>query len=84
MSEIKIPTVGRQVYYYPNGGDPHCAANNAEVLPATVIQPFGTRINVVVLCMNGDGLIVSRFSVPHKSEIAANVVAPYWDWPEIK
>lgn len=83
---IKIPTVGRQVHYFPNGKDEVAQANNAEVLPATVIQPFGTRLNLQVMTMNHDAHTVLRSSVPHKSMVPeSNPKAfAYWDWPEIK
>jgi hypothetical protein len=85
MSEIKIPTVGRQVYYFPNGNDLHCSRNGAEVLPATVVQVFSTRVNLAVTCMNTDGPVVLRYSVVHKSEIEhLTGINSYWDWPEIK
>jgi hypothetical protein len=84
MSEIKIPTVGRQVHYFPNGADAHCSRNGAEVLPATVVQVFSSKLNLAVTCMNADGPIVLRYSVPHKSEIQSGSILKYWDWPEIK
>lgn len=83
MGEIKLPTAGRQVYYYPNGGDKHCANNNAEVLPATVVQTFGLPLNLAVTCMNPDAPVVLRYSVQHKSQINHEGQA-YWDWPEVK
>jgi hypothetical protein len=86
MSEIKIPTVGRQVHYFPNGFDLHCQKNGAEVLPATVVQVFSKRLNLAITCMNDDGPIVLRYSVPHESEIdpSKGLVGAYWNWPEIK
>lgn len=82
MDNVRIPTVGRQVHFFPNGGDKHCANNNAEVLPATVVQAFGQRLNLAVTCMNPDGPVVLRYSVAHKTEAIEGVA--YWDWPEIK
>ena len=90
MSDVKIPTVGRLVHYFPNGGDAHCEKNNAKVLPATVVQAFGTAINLAVTCMNPDGPVVLRCSVAHLSSLDkklgtdALVNRPYWDWPEIQ
>jgi hypothetical protein len=86
MSEIKIPTVGRQVHYFPIT-DQHCSANNATVLPATVVQVFGSTLNLSVMCMNPDGPVVIRFSVFHKSDVINEKYSlrqSYWDWPEIK
>jgi len=84
MSDIKIPTVGRQIHYFPCEHDFHCSYNGAEVLPATVVQVFSTRLNLAVTCMNVDGPVVLRFSVPHKSEADAGGIMSYWDWPEMK
>lgn len=89
MSELKLPTVGRVVHYFPKESDPHCKKNNAEVLPATVVQTFGTHLNLAVTCMNPDGPVVLRYSVPHKSIVDSTLGDvgsdfSYWDWPEIK
>lgn len=79
---LKIPTVGRQVHYFPSEGDPAARANGAIVLPATVIQSFGTAINIHVLTMNPDSHSLLRYSVPHAS--AHNPGQSYWDWPVMK
>lgn len=87
MSEIKLPTVGRQVLYYPNGADAQASENNTEVLPATVVQAFGTLLNLAVTCMNETAPVVLRFSVPHRAATAPGLEyqgRSYWDWPEIK
>lgn len=88
MSELKLPTPGCQVYYYPNGSDAHCAVNSAEVLPATAVQVFGSAVNLAVTCMNPDAPVVLRYSVPHLSTAPRNEdgqpVGRYWAWPEIK
>lgn len=87
MEDIKLPTVGRQVHYFPNGTDVHCQNNGAEVLPATVVQVFGSHLNLAVTCMNPDGPIVLRYSVPHKTSAVKDVdgnIGRHWDWPEIK
>lgn len=88
QQELKLPTVGRQVHYYPCG-DEHCKYNGAEILPATVMQVFNGRINLAVTCMNPDGFIVIRYSVTHESTVIrddnGNVAeGGYWAWPEIK
>lgn len=83
MSEVKLPTVGRQVHFFPNGADEHAAKNNAEVLPAIVVQAFSTKLNLAVTCMNPDGPVVLRYSVSHKSEVSGDGQS-YWEWPEIK
>lgn len=88
MEDYKLPSVGRQVHYFPNGKDDHTQKNGAEVLPATVVQAFGTSINLAVTCMNPDGPVVLRYSVPHVSTAVkdqeGNIVQAYWAWPEIK
>lgn len=88
MTEIKIPTVGRIVHYFPNGStDVNAAANGATVLPALVIQPFGTAINLHVHAMNPDCSVLLRYSVSHKSSIGVDEAGKtqtgqaYWDWP---
>jgi hypothetical protein len=82
MSDVKLPTVGRQVHFFPNGADEHCSKNNATVLPATVVQVFGSMLNLAVTCMNPDGPIVLRYSVKHKDTLPES--GAYWDWPDIK
>lgn len=88
QQELKLPTIGRQVHYFPSK-DEHCKANSATVLPATVVQVFGSRINIAVTCMNPDGVIVLRYSVAHETTVTrdsdGNVGENgYWAWPEIK
>jgi len=85
METLKLPTLGRIVWYSHNGDDPHCEKNGAHSLPAIVIQVFGPRLNLAVHSMNPDGPVVLRYSVPHKSEgqTDAGIEGPYWEWPEI-
>ncbi|WP_295794907.1 hypothetical protein [Mucilaginibacter sp.] len=83
MDTVKSPTVGRILHYFPNGADPITAANNAQVVPAIVVQDFGnTIVNLSVFPMNPDATNVLRYSVHHKSEAFEGQA--YWDWPEIK
>lgn len=89
MSDLKIPTVGRIVHYFPNGKDNHCAANGAVKVPAIVVQSWGdgnTRLNLSVFPMNQDSPNVLRYSVNHKSSLSLvlneECTAAYWDWPE--
>ena len=85
VAQVKLPTVGRAVHYFPNETDKHSQANGATVLPATVVQTFeGPVLNLLVVTMNQDGPVVLRFSVPHKSSPLADNGFSYWDWPEIK
>lgn len=87
MADVKIPTVGRQVHYFPNGADDHASANGAYVLPATVVQESGLLLNLAVTTMNPDGIVVLRYSIAHKSlQIGedGDAAGRYWDWPEIK
>lgn len=87
MDNIQIPTVGRIVHFFPNGNDAHCAANRAEFVPAMVIQSFAgsATLNLGVFAMNGDGPLVLRYSVVHRSvaESSEGTFA-FWDWPEKK
>lgn len=81
--EIKIAYLGRLVHYWPNGADPIASANNADYLPAIVVQSFGgNRLNLQVFTMNQDAPNVLRFSVPHQSGITSQT--GYWLWPEVK
>ncbi len=89
MSEIKIPSTGRIVHFFPDKSDAHCRANGAEKLPAIVVQDWqALTINLRVFTMNADGPNVLRYSVVHKSLAAkdqdGNFAQSYWDWPEIK
>jgi hypothetical protein len=93
MSEVKIPSCGRVVHFFPNGADVVCQSNGAECLPAFAVQHFsGTRLNLSVFPMCADATNVLRYSVPHKSEVIGEFVVgepqnkglAYWDWPEIK
>lgn len=88
QQELKLPTVGRMVHYFPNEKDAHAQNNGGTVLPATVVQVFGPRINLAVTCMNADGPVVLRYSVAHKDtatkDTEGNIVEAYWAWPEIK
>lgn len=74
------------IYYYPNYADVDCCAHGAVVLPATVVQVFGERINIAVTCMNEKAPVVIRFSVPHKSQVPKVenskrlAEMSYWDW----
>lgn len=90
MSEIKTPTVGRMVIYFPNEFDPVVQHNRLTEAPAIVVQSFSDNLmlNLSVHTMNGDAPLVLRYSVPHKSRAGKNeegqIVQSYWDWPEIK
>lgn len=92
MSSLKIPTCGRFVHYFPNGSDEIAASNQAEVIPALVIQSWGDTndmVNCHIFPMKSiEGTeepnlaqIEVRFSVHHKS--VALEGQPYWDWPVI-
>lgn len=81
--EIQKPTAGRTVHYFTNE-DVAAGANNAEIVPAVVVQSFGgLTANLVLFTMNTEQPVMQRFSVLHKSEANTEGV-PYWDWPEIK
>ena len=78
---LRLPTIGRQVHYFPIN-DPHCAANGATVLPATVVQVHGKYLNLSIITMNADGPLVMRWSVPHASDAGSFPGAMgVWEWP---
>lgn len=92
MSEVKNPSCGRIVHFYPNGNDSVCGANSAEFVPAIVVQSFGNNVvNLSVFPMNNDAPNVLRYSVHHKSDAitinedgTTNTIYPtYWEWPQI-
>lgn len=90
MSEIKIPTVGRTVIYFPSEQDSVVENNGVTEAPAVVVQTFGEHdtINLSVHTFNPDAPVVLRYSVPHKSRALKNdegkIIQRCWDWPEIK
>lgn len=87
MSEVQSPTCGRIVHFFPkHENDKICAFNNAEKVPAIVVQEFGNlSANLSVFPMNPDATNVLRFSVPHKSKVQCdpegNTLSSYWEWP---
>lgn len=93
MSEttIRIPTVGRQIHFFPVTEQDVAVVgyNNVSPAPATVVQVFGSlHANISILTMNPDAPIVQRLSVQHKSLVVTdpdgNPGGSYWDWPEVK
>lgn len=84
MDELKIPTIGRDVHFFPkNDRDKTIIGyNGVHIAPAKVIQVLDTSINLQVFTMNPDVLNVLRYCVPHKS--IAYEGQSYWDWLEIK
>ncbi len=87
MSEVQSPTCGRIVHFFPkHENDKICAFNNAEKVPAIVVQSWGhLSANLSVFPMNPDATNVLRYSVPHKSEAKVDELgyyeSSYWDWP---
>jgi hypothetical protein len=80
--DIKKPSVGRIVHYFPSDSDKIASANNAEFVPAIVVQTFGGDLaNLSVFPMNPDATNVLRYSVHHKSNALEG--QNYWDWPQI-
>lgn len=85
MSQIKIPTAGRIVHYFHNGGDPICENPFAPYLPAIVVESTDLAPSLSVMTLKEDAPVVLRLSVSHKSTIEGHVpMGPYWDWPEMK
>lgn len=76
MSDIKVPTCGRIVHFFPN------AEHKPRVLPAIVITEYDTYPSLHVFTESEDVPSFLLKTVPpakHKQE-----GRPYWDWPEIK
>lgn len=81
MNEVKIPSPGRIVHYFPapgeddlKGGQPFYAA----------ISVDGTDLAPCLCVFNKSEAnpVIFRWSVQHKS--AAPDGTAYWEWPEIK
>jgi hypothetical protein len=85
MSEIKIPTAGRIVHYFPNGTDKICENPFAPYVPAIVVESTDLAPSLSVFTLNAEIPVVLRLSVSHKSTVLNHIpMGPYWDWPEIK
>lgn len=86
--EIKTPTCGRMVHYYPNNNDTEIHAIGGFV-PATILDQINDlTCNMIVLHASDDKPCVMRWSIPHKSLIVPNdskygLKSSYWDWPKI-
>lgn len=89
MQELKQPTVGRVVSYYPSAHEKETRTgaghNGAIVVPAIVSQVFPWNehyhaLNLRILPDSNETLW--QPSTPHKSD--AHDGQAYWDWPEIK
>lgn len=84
-------SVGRIVHFYPGKNDQLHPTygngynnNGADVLPAIVVQVFGSTPevgNMAIFAFNTDASLVRRYSVPHKSKALDG--QSYWDWPVI-
>ncbi len=88
MEDVKIPTCGHIVHYFPNDKDVICEHNGARKLPAVVVQDWGSlSVNLQVFTMNPDAPNVLRYSVCHENEATrdevGNIVSAYWRWPEV-
>lgn len=96
MSEIKVPTVGRQVHFFPiSSGDwaTFAAPSGVSPLPGTVVEVCENttgspvRLNLSILTLNPMYPIGIRHKVPHKSSadiVNGEIIESYWDWPVIK
>jgi hypothetical protein len=88
MVEVKSPSCGRIVHFYPHKeNDKLCAWNNAEKVPAIVVQNWGDlSSNLSVFPMNPDATNVLRYSVSHLSTVLKDENGvpqqSYWDWPQ--
>lgn len=88
MSEIKLPTTGRIVNYFPNGQDDGLGYNHSPKMAAIVAAGVDTAPDLSVFTRWDERPVVLKLSVQHKSAVIDFVtgqpVGPYWDWPEIK
>lgn len=89
MSEVKSPSCGRIVHFFPHKENDKLASwNGADKIPAIVVQNWGALCsNLSVFPMNPDATNVLRYSVPHLTEVAKSeeglALTSYWDWPQI-
>lgn len=75
--DIKIPTLGRTVVYYPNANDPQ------EQYPAVVTDGDDLAPSLCVFHKYNGAEV--KLSVQHKSLVENISPMPaYWDWPEVK
>lgn len=81
MGELKVPTCGRIVHYFPTAEEAQ-ALSLQSVLPAIVIDQYDTYPTLNVQTGNELHPVVVRKTVAHKSSIIEGQA--YWDWPEIK
>jgi len=83
MSEVKIPTCGRAVHYFPMDCSP--SENNGFVkFPATVSSDStDIFLDLHVLLPNYNDPVNYVENVPHKSNWKQGQLG-YWDWPEMK
>ena len=85
MPDLKIPTPGRIVSFFPNGMEMNGKnLNTATVLPAVVVQSWegSHTLNMSVLLPDQLNPVMFMLSVSHKTYKTDG--AAYWDWPEIK
>lgn len=84
MSEVKIPSTGRIVMYYPSEGlvnvDRSAFETPNGVLPAIVMWEKDMELTLTVFTVDGPRVMNQIF---HKSAVV-DVGDSYWDWPEIK
>ncbi|HWV69520.1 hypothetical protein [Chitinophaga sp.] len=85
MSEIKLPTAGRIVHYFPNGQDNELGYGHAEKLAAIVVDGGDMAPCLAVFTKWSGNPVVIKLSVQHKSHVQGfNPIPAYWDWLEIK
>lgn len=78
MADIKVPTCGRIVHYFPNKND----GQSPRLLPAIVITEYDTYPSLHVFTEDAENpYFLAKTVYPAKDKIEGQ---PYWDWPEIK
>lgn len=81
MSDIKQPTCGRIVHYFPMNCSPK--ENNGKVKLPAIVQNDDLFPDLHVLHPNEKHPVSFFRTIPHKSNWAEGQRG-YWEWPEIQ
>ena len=80
MSDIKQPTVGRVVHYYPMNCSPK--ENNGKVKLAAIVSTDDTYPDLHVLVPSEKNPVSFKRTVPHKTNWKEGMPG-YWEWPDV-
>ena len=81
MNQVKIPTCGRAVHYFPM--DCSEKENNGKLKFAAIVATDDMNPDLHVFYHSEKTPVVFLKSVPHRSEYKEHN-SGFWDWPEIK